>query len=175
MAQNRKKRPPKRRYTNKRRRPSQTDQFVQVYNNVIKSEAWRNCSGDALKVFMHLCTRYHGTNNGALAASMRDIGKACAITKDKANRCINELLDWGLVEIVAQGSYGGRKANEYGIMMWDCHVTGRPAVTSWERAQVAQPRQCCRTSEDSTDTTGSANANTSLSKWPEPDKNGRHP
>ena len=175
MAQNRKKRPAKRRFGKKSRRPSQTDQFVQVYNNVIKSDAWRSCSGDAIKVFMHLCTRYHGTNNGALAASMRSIGSACGISKDKANRCINELLDWGLVEIVTPGSYGGRKATEYGIMMWDCHVTGRPAVTSWERAQVAQPRQCCRTSKDSTDIMGSANANTSLSKWPEPAKNGRHP
>ena len=132
MAQNRKKRPPKRRHGNKRRRLSQTNQFVQVYNNVVKSEAWRSCSGDAIKVFMYLCTRSHGKNNGALAASMRDIGEACAISKDKANRCIRELLDWGLVEIVSPGSWAGRKATEYGVMMWDCHVTGRPAVTSWE-------------------------------------------
>jgi hypothetical protein len=95
MAQNRRNRPPKRRYENKRRRPSQADQFASVYHNVIKSDAWRNCSGDAIKVFMHLCTRYHGTNNGALAASMRSIGSACRISKDKANRCINELLDGG--------------------------------------------------------------------------------
>ncbi len=153
MAQNRTKRPPKRRYENKRRRLSQTDQFVQVYNNVIKSDAWRNCSGDAIKVFMYLGTRYHGTNNGFLAASVRDIGKACGFTKDKANRAINELLDWGLIEIVTPGSYGGRKAAEYGIMMFDCHATGRPAVTSWERAQVAPTRQYCRTSKDSGEST----------------------
>ena len=148
MAQNRRKRPPKRPYGNKRRR-SQVDQFVQVYNNVIKSEAWRNCSGAGIKVFMHLCTRYHGKNNGALVASIRDIGNACGFTKDKANRAINELLDWGLIEIVTPGSYGGRKAAEFGIMMFDCHATGRPAVTSWEPAQVAPTRQYCRTSKDS--------------------------
>ena len=138
MAPNRKKRPPKRRYENKRRRLSQADQFVQIYHNVIKSDAWRNCSGDAIKVFMHLCTRHHGTNNGELAASMRDIGSACGISKDKANRCINELIDWDLIEVVTPGSYGGRKATEYRIMIWDCHVTGRPAVTSWEPAQSHQ-------------------------------------
>ncbi len=96
MVQNRKNRPPKRRNGSKRRRLSQVDQFVQDYNNVLKSEAWRSCSGDAIKVFMHLCTRSYGRNNGMLAASMRNIGEACAISKDKANRCINELLDWGL-------------------------------------------------------------------------------
>jgi hypothetical protein len=138
MPQNRQKRPAKRRNGGKRRRLSQVDQFVQVYNNVIKSEAWRNCSGDAIKVFMHLCTRYHGTNNGELAASMRDIGIACGISKDKANRCINELIGWDLIEVVTPGSYGGRKATEYRIMIWDCHVTGRPAVTSWEPAQSHQ-------------------------------------
>jgi hypothetical protein len=151
------------------------DQFVAVYHNVIKSEAWRNCSGDAIKVFMHLCTRYHGTNNGMLAASMRNIGEACAISKDKANRCIDELLDWGLVEIVTPGSYGGRKAHEYGIKIWDCHVTGRPAVTSWERAQVAPPRQCCRTSKDSSESKKAAREKPMLSKSQEPAKNGKHP
>ena len=175
MTQNRRKRPPKRPYGNKRRRLSQADQFVQVYNNVLKSEAWRNCSGDAIKVFMHLCTRSYGKNNGALAASLRDIGKACAITKDKASRCIKELLDWGLVEIVTPGSYGGRKATEYGITMWDCHATGRPAVTSWERAQVAPPRQCCRTSEDSSESKKAAMEKPMLSKSQETAKNGTHP
>jgi hypothetical protein len=135
MPQNRQKRPAKRRNGGKRRRLSQVDQFVQVYNNVIKSEAWRNCSGDAIKVFMYLGTLHHGTNNGRLGASMRTIGRACRLGKDKANRCINELLDWGLIEAVTPGSYGGRRATEYGIMIWDCHVTGRPAVTSWEPAQ----------------------------------------
>jgi hypothetical protein len=135
MASNRNKRPPKRRYGNKSRRLSQADQFVQVYNNVIKSDAWRNCSGDAIKVFMYLGTLHHGTNNGRLGASMRTIGRACRLGKDKANRCINELLDWRLIEAVTPGSYGGRRATEYGIMIWDCHVTGRPAVTSWEPAQ----------------------------------------
>jgi hypothetical protein len=138
MAPNRNRRPPKRRYENKRRRLSQADQFAQIYNNVIKSDAWRNCSGGAIKVFMHLGTRCHGTNNGALAASMRDIGSACGFSKDKACRCISELLDWKLIEVVTPGSYGGRKATEYSIMIWDCHVTGRPAVTSWEPAQSHQ-------------------------------------
>ena len=143
MAPNRSKRLPKRRYGNKRRRLSQKDQFVQVYNNVIKSEAWFNCSGDAIKVFMYLGSLYHGQNNGALAASMRSIGKACNMSKDKANRCINELLDWDLIEIVTPGGYSGRKATEYGIKIWDCHVTGRPAITI---CTVAPARQYCRTS-----------------------------
>ncbi len=84
---------------------------------------------------MYLGTLYHGKNNGALAASIRNIGKACGITKDKANRCINELLDWELIEIVTPGSYGGRKATEYGIMIWDNHITGRSAVIRWEPRQ----------------------------------------
>jgi hypothetical protein len=175
MSQNRKKRPPKRRYENKRRRLSQADQFVQVYNNVLKSEAWRNCSGDAIKIFMHLCTRSYGGNNGMLAASMRNIGEACAISKDKANRCIDELLDWGLIEIVSRGSWAGRKATKYGIMMRDCHVTGRPAVTSWERAQVSPLRQCCRTSKDSGESKKAAMEKPTLSKSQEPAKNGKHP
>ncbi len=170
MAQNRKKRPPKGR---RKKRLANADQFVQIFHNVIKSEAWRSCSGDAIKVFAHLCTRSHGKNNGMLAASMRDIGVACDISKDNANRCINELLDWGLIEIVSRGSWGGRKATEYGITIWDCHVTGRPAVTSWERAQVAPARQCCRASKDSSELKKAAMEEPTLSKSPKPANNGK--
>ena len=133
MVVNRRNRQPKIR--RRKKRPANADQFVAVYHNVIKSEAWRNCSGDAIKVFMHLCSLSHGKNNGALAASMRSIGIACGFSKDKAHRAIDELLDWGLIEIVTRGSWGGRKATEYGIMMWDNHITGRPAVIRWEPRQ----------------------------------------
>jgi hypothetical protein len=133
MAQNRRNRPPKGR--RRKKRLANADQFVAVYYNVLKSEAWRNCSGDAIKVFLYLGTLYNGRNNGRLGASMRTIGKACGIGKDKGNRCVDELLDWNLIEVVTPGSYGGRKATEYGISIWDCHVTGRPAITSWEPAQ----------------------------------------
>jgi hypothetical protein len=138
MVQNRRKRPAKR---SKRRRLSQSDQFVQIYNSLIKSEAWRNCSPAAIKVFMLLCSRYHGTNNGEIAASMRDIGRTCGFSKDRACRSINELLDWKLIEVVTPGTYGGRKASEYGIMIWDCHVTRRPAIIRWEPAAVLPPIQ----------------------------------
>ena len=130
MVDNRRQRPPKRRKGKKRL--TNVNQFVSVYHNVIKSEAWRNCSGDAIKVLMYLCSLSHGKNNGALAASMRTIGEACDISKDKAKRCIDQLLDWGLIEIITPGSWGGRRATEYGIMMWDNYVTGRPALSSWE-------------------------------------------
>ena len=133
MAVNRKNRQSKIR--RRKKRSANADQFVTVYHNIIKSEAWRNCSGDAIKVFMHLGSLYHGKNNGALAASVRSMGAACDLSKDKARRCINELLDWNLIEIVTPGSYGGRKATEYGIMMWDNHITGRPAVIRWEPRQ----------------------------------------
>ena len=47
-------------------------QYAQLSYGFLQSAAWRSLSGPAVKVWLELRTRFHGTNNGQLIFSLEE-------------------------------------------------------------------------------------------------------
>ena len=60
-------------------------QYAPLSYALLNSLAWRSLSGAAVKVFLELRTRFHGTNNGALILSMEEGSRLLGIGKATVN------------------------------------------------------------------------------------------
>ena len=85
-------------------------QYVPVPYAMLKSDAWRDLSGNALKVWFEIHVRYHGGNNGRLTLSYAEAVDALGIGKASVKRAFDELVSHGFL---VRGSWYGRRANEW--------------------------------------------------------------
>ena len=92
---------------------SKQGQYAPLPYPMLKSEAWRGLSNNAVRVFLELHTRYNGSNNGKLVLSYAEAAKALGIGKAGVQRAYKQLTDRGLLALEAKGDWYGRKAHEW--------------------------------------------------------------
>lgn len=88
-------------------------QYAPLPYALLKSDAWRDLSGAALKVFLELHTRFNGSNNGALRLSYAEAAEALGMGKATVQRAFHDLQDKGLLVLVRQGNWYHRQAHEW--------------------------------------------------------------
>ena len=79
--------------------------FVQILKYILTSEAWRNLSPSAVKVFIELQRRYKGDNNGRITLSVTEAAEFCGMARNTAHRALQELLELGFVKCHFKGAY----------------------------------------------------------------------
>lgn len=98
--------------------------FVAVFYETLNSEAFKQLSGTATKVFLLMLAKVKVPLNGsaryneAFAISYTEIG-SWGISRCAASRAIKELVDLGLVEVKAKGGLKGCNgtANKYALSL----------------------------------------------------------
>ncbi|MDE2115802.1 MAG: hypothetical protein KGJ29_13145, partial [Hyphomicrobiales bacterium] len=108
----------------------------------IESEAFRSLSGAALKVFLELCSKFKGANNGNLSLSLTSATKALGMGKATLSRSLKELQEKGFIVRVQPGNWHGHQVALYALTTQKLREL--PATNDWQAFQspevVPKPR-----------------------------------
>lgn len=89
----------------KRRKGRSGGGFVQVFNYVMESAAWKDLSVGARATYVELKRLYNGANNGRLGFGSRGAANVLGKSKSMANRYLKELEDHGFIVRQRESSY----------------------------------------------------------------------
>ncbi len=118
-------------------RSKREGQFVALPYTTLRHPAWRSLSGNAVKVFLELHSRFHGGNNGKLSVSMDEGAKVLHIGKSSVQRAFRELEKAGFIVKMKQGQWYGRQATEWRLTSHSCN--GHLATNDWQKRATADP------------------------------------
>ena len=117
---------------------------VRLYYWLLESPAWRSLNSIERALYLELCQRYNGANNGRLGLSVRDAGEAIGVSKNTAARALQTLVERGFIEMIRKGHFDRkvRHASEWRLTALGCDVTGELAskvFMRWGRKEKAGP------------------------------------
>jgi hypothetical protein len=101
--------------------------FLSLYHYILKSDAWRELTPQERTVLIQIAARFNGTNNGNIAASVRDLAEECNIAVNTVTKAIGRLISIGFIDRTQEGSfsYKVRHAAEYRLTWARCDRTGQ--------------------------------------------------
>lgn len=79
--------------------------FVQLNYHLIKSNAFKEVSGGAFKLYIKVRERFNGVNNGEIGFSVRDASNKLGIAPMTAHKYFKELEEKGFLKTRVKGSY----------------------------------------------------------------------
>lgn len=99
----------------------------------LTSSAWLSLGGNAVRVFLHLHTRYNGSNNGRLTLSYAEAAEALGMGKATVQRAFKQLVERGFLTLENPGNWYHRKAHEWRLTTKPMETRkGRiPATHDW--------------------------------------------
>lgn len=104
--------------------------FVQIFQYMLKSSAWRHLSPAARAVYVEIAGRYNGHNNGFIGLSVRDAARRCNIAPNTAAKALRSLQEAGLIACTECGSFNLKRplASEWRLTTHRCDKTGTLAT-----------------------------------------------
>ena len=108
-------------------------QYVQLYRNIKRSQAYHSLSVYARALLIELIDRHNGCNNGMIGLGVREAKYELGCSQGRVSRAMRELDDAGLARPTKIGAWRGRRATEWRLMFLRCDKTQEPAVTQWEQ------------------------------------------
>jgi hypothetical protein len=107
-------------------RPAKDTKHVRLHEWLMRTEAWRSLDPVARVIYIELCRRYSGSNNGRISFSVRQAADELSISKDTAGRGLQCLADRGFIRAEQVGSFTWKKrhATEWGLTEFGCDRTG---------------------------------------------------
>lgn len=97
--------------------------FVSIEHWIMDSEAWKACTCYARCLYLELCKKYNGKNNGEIYLSLNDAKNLIGASKPTAIKAFRELMAVGLIVCTQEGylgSDGKGEANRYRLTAFDC-------------------------------------------------------
>ena len=88
-------------------------QYVPLPYAQLKSAAWRSLSGNAVRLWLELHTRFNGGNNGRLTLSYAEAADILGMGKASVQRAYQELVEHGFVALEKEGNWYHRRAHEW--------------------------------------------------------------
>jgi hypothetical protein len=120
---------------NRKGRTKHNGGFVQLPYFMLSSAAWGSLTPAARCVWISLCRRYKGHNNGWLALSVRDAAAENRINKGTASAAFKALEGRGFIECVVPGGFSRKTphATEWRLTHVRCDRTGTPPEKGFMR------------------------------------------
>ncbi|MEQ9695937.1 helix-turn-helix domain-containing protein [Shimia sp. SDUM112013] len=118
-------------------------QYAPLFYALLKSDAWRDLSGAAVKIYLELHTRYNGSNNGALRLSYAEAAEILHMGKATVQRAFHDLRDKGLVVLEKEGNWYHRQAHEWRITTKGVQTARgkEPPTHDWRQYRRGNPER----------------------------------
>jgi DNA-binding transcriptional MocR family regulator len=130
-------------HTVRRKRNKHGPKFVQLFDWMLKTPAWRSLSFAAIAAYIELARHYNGINNGELHLSARELAKGRYCSRQTAARAIAELVDKGFIEITRDSGFNvkshARQARQYRLTVFFCNLTRQPASRAFAKWKPYAP------------------------------------
>lgn len=134
--------PMKQRYSRKARRKNQIEgveeQYKKLRHQMLASDAWRALSGSAIKVYLEICRRFNGRNNGQIHFSQAEGARLLFMSKSTVKRSLSKLCELGFIKYASQGSFYGRMAATF--ILTDKSLKGMHPTNEWLRWRFPENR-----------------------------------
>lgn len=118
---------------NKKGRNAGDGQYMGLPYSMTQHQAWRSLSGNAVKVFIELRSRFNGGNNGKLILSYEEAAKLLGMSKTSVGRAYDDLQRKGFIKLEKKGHWYGRKASEWRCT--DCACDGNIPTKDWTKSR----------------------------------------
>ncbi len=114
---------------------SKGDHHVRLYDWLTGSDAWRDCSGGAIKLLIYIATFDRGDNNGGIYMSERTAAEGIAVTRKTARKLLNELRDKGFIVCTSQGSFKAKRspASQWRLTFKPWPAMSKAPTNEWRR------------------------------------------
>jgi hypothetical protein len=96
----------------RRRKPTRIprdQRFVRLPFWMLDSDAYRELTGQSVKLITRLGMRFTGSNNGAIAMSVREAERELDCCRNHAAKCFRELEQAGFIRPTQRGSFAWKK------------------------------------------------------------------
>jgi len=111
-------------------------QYVALPHFTLRHEAWRQLSGNAIKVYLELHSRFNGANNGKLSLSLNQGARLLHIGKSTVQRALQELETKGFIVKTRQGQWYGRMATEWRLTSKP--YNGHVPTNDWQKWRTSE-------------------------------------
>ena len=118
--------------------------FVKIDSYIFRSEAWKEMTPREVMIWLLLCSRYNGRNNGRIGLSIRDAAKQGKMSQGTASKSIKKLIELGFIKKTFEGSFSQKQnfASEFALThqkVGDASATKEFA--SWKPKKKMVPKQ----------------------------------
>ena len=93
----------------KNRRGYLQERHVRLFLFMLKSPAWLDLSGNAVKLLVHLASWEKGDNNGEIYLSERSAATGIGVSKRTAGKLFDELEEHGFIVPTAKGHFAVKR------------------------------------------------------------------
>jgi len=91
------------------------ERFKALPFNMLENNAWRSLNGNSIKLYLEICRRYNGSNNGNISFSYNEGVELFCMGKSTISRSLKQLELFGFIKRNKVGTFFGRKATTYFI------------------------------------------------------------
>ncbi|WP_448658297.1 helix-turn-helix domain-containing protein [Sphingomonas sp. CJ99] len=106
---------------------------VRLYNSITQCEAWRDLSGNAVKVLIALARMDKGGHNGELFMSARKAALETGLSTNTAHRCLAELEQHGFIAPTEKGYFRGSASKATQWRLTWVGAPGYPPTRDFEK------------------------------------------
>ena len=135
--------PMKQRFARKAKRKgnyeSVEEQYKKLTHHMLGSDSWRALSGTAIKVYLEICRRYNGRNNGKIHMSQAEAAKLLHLGKSSVKRALSKLVELGFIRYAHKGSFYGRMAATF--ILTDKSYNGNHPTNDWLHWRLPQNKR----------------------------------
>lgn len=84
-----------------RRKKRKSKPFVQIFNELLKSEAYKELSHASFRAYVHIKAKYNGSNGDNLSFTYKEASKIMNV--HTFSKAIGQLVELGFIDIVRSG------------------------------------------------------------------------
>jgi len=107
------------------------ERFVRLTFGLLKSSAWQCLRPVSKAIYIEICFRFNGQNNGRIGFSLAYGAQRIRASKATVQRALEELEEHGFIKRCRKGYFMGRQASEFAIT--DFHHNGHPPTREWRK------------------------------------------
>lgn len=109
--------------------------FIMLDGYLIRSAAWKALPPVDRALYLEMKWAYDGRNNGRIGMGCRELASALHISKDTANRSLDNLQAKGFIAKTKLSGFNvkNRAATEWRLTEYNCDVTGELATKNFTK------------------------------------------
>jgi hypothetical protein len=107
--------------------------FVALYHYLLNSEAWRSLDPLSRSIYVELCRRYNGQNNGKISFSVREGAEMFNVGKTTVSRSLGRLIARGFAFPTKKGAFSLKMRHATEWRLADYPADGQPATKDFMR------------------------------------------
>lgn len=106
---------------------------ARIYAHWLALPAWRDLSGDGVKLLCFMLAHYRPGENGLNDFSARQAGEAIGKSKSQGARALNDLEALGWISVVRVGKFQARnRPSRYALASYPNDASGEAATMAFE-------------------------------------------